>query len=105
MVLNCSGLLAISVIAKDYGKSAKWLNAHLHDKGIQFKQGGVWLLHQKYAECGYTCTKTNPISLPDGSQSSKVHTYWTQKGRLFIYDTLKSDGILPLIENKETKTA
>lgn len=109
VILNCSGLLAISVIAKDYGKSAKWLNAYLHDKGVQFKQGDIWLLYQKYAECGYTCTKTKPISLPDGSQSSKVHTYWTQKGRLFIYDTLKSDEVLPFIENsdsnsKETKT-
>lgn len=102
VVLNCPGLLAVSVIAKDYGKSAKWLNAYLHKKGIQYKQGKTWLLYQKYAECGYTCTKTSTVPASDGTQHTKVHTYWTQKGRLFIYDTLKSDGILPLIEYKQS---
>jgi len=102
VVLNCPGLLAVSVIAKDYGKSAKWLNAYLHKKGIQYKQGKTWLLYQKYAECGYTCTKTSTVLASDGTQHTKVHTYWTQKGRLFIYDTLKSDGILPLIEYKQS---
>lgn len=102
VVLNCPGLLSVSVIAKDYGKSAKWLNAYLHKKGIQYKQGKTWLLYQKYAECGYTCTKTSTVPASDGTQHTKVHTYWTQKGRLFIYDILKSDGILPLIEYKQS---
>lgn len=95
VVLQCKDLIATSVIAKDYGKSARWLNSYLHDKGVQFKQGGIWLLYQKYAENGYTSTKT---CTPDGCEHAKVHTYWTQKGRLFIYDLLKADGILPLIE-------
>lgn len=98
LVLNCPDLLSTSVIAKDYGKSAKWLNAYLHEHGIQFKQGGIWLLYQKYAERGYTSTKTHNINGTDGQQHPKVHTYWTQKGRLFIYDLLKSDGIYPIVE-------
>ena len=101
IVLNCKDLVSISVIAKDFGKTAIWLNQYLHDKGIQYKQGGkngIWLLYQKYAEQGYTGTKTNPYNGVDGLQHTRVHTYWTQKGRLFIYDMLKADGILPKIE-------
>lgn len=98
VVLNCKDLVAISVIAKDYGWSAKKMNKHLHKKGVQFKQGDIWLLYQDYAELGYTSTKTHFYNGNDGTIHTKPHTYWTQKGRLFIYDLLKSDDIVPLIE-------
>ena len=98
VVLNCPDLISTSKIAKDYGKSAIWLNRYLHDKGVQYKQGDIWLLYQKYAQQGYTSTKTHNYNGDDGMQHSKVHTYWTQKGRLFIYDLLKNDGILPIVE-------
>lgn len=101
LVLNCKDLISISVIAKDYGKSAKWLNNFLHERKIQYKQGKIWLLNQKYAENGYTSTKTHTVNGNDGEPHPKVHTYWTQKGRLFIYDLLKTNGILPLIEREE----
>lgn len=101
VVLQTTDALSASEIAKDYGKSAKWLNNLLHEKGIQFKQGGIWLLYQKYAEQGYTRSKTHTYSGDDGKQHSKLHTYWTQKGRLFIYDLLKRDDILPLMEQPD----
>lgn len=98
VVLNCKDLLSITSIAKDYGKSGVWLNRYLHQNGVQYKQGQNWLLYQKYAEKGYTSTKTQTFNGVDGQQHTKVHTYWTQKGRLFIYDLLKTNGLLPLIE-------
>lgn len=101
VVLNCKDLVAISVIAKDYGWSARKMNAYLKEKGIQFRQGAIWLLYQKYAELGYTSTKTHPYNGKDGTIHTKPHTYWTQKGRLFIYDLLKVDGILPMMEREE----
>ena len=102
IVLNCKDLIPISVIAKDYGKSAKWLNDFLNEQRVQYRQGKkIWLLHQKYADKGYTSTKTHTVIGEDGEVHPKVHTYWTQKGRLFIYDLLKSKGILPLIECEE----
>lgn len=98
LILNCKDLVSIGKIAKDYGKSAQWLNTLLHDKGIQYKQGNIWLLYQKYAEKGYTSTKTHNYIDDKGAAHSKIHTFWTQKGRLFIYGLLKNDGILPTME-------
>ena len=100
LILQCPDLMPITTIAKDYGWSAKRLNAYLHEQGIQFKQSGIWLLYQQYAEQGYTSTKTHNYAGEDGTQHAKPHTYWTQKGRLFLYDFLKARGILPLIEQE-----
>ena len=98
VVLNCKDLVSISVIAKDYGWSAKRMNDYLHEKGVQYRQGKIWLLYQKYAERGYTNTKTHSYPGSDGELHTSVHTYWTQAGRLFIYGLLKDDGIFPVME-------
>lgn len=99
VVLNCKDLISIGKIAKDYGWSAQKLNEYLHQHGVQYKQGKTWLLYQKYAGMGYTSTKTHTYHGDDGTEhAADPHTYWTQKGRLFIYDLLKSDDIYPLIE-------
>lgn len=97
LVLQNKSLLSVSKIAKDYGMSATTFNKKLNELGIQYKQGGVWLLYAKYQDKGYTQTTTHVID----TEKSNVHTKWTQKGRLFIYEILKSNGILPLIENEE----
>lgn len=100
VVLNCKDLVAISVIAKDYGWSANRMNRYLSENGVQYKQGKIWLLYQKYAEKGYTSTKTFSTPGSDGDLHNHVHTYWTQAGRLFIYGMLKAEGIVPLIEQE-----
>ena len=100
IVLNCKDVVPITYIAKDYGKSAMWLNQFLKDKGIQYKSGDIWLLYQKYAELGLTKSKTSTFEDKNGNKHTKMHTYWTQKGRLFIYDLLKQDNIFPLIEQE-----
>lgn len=100
VVLNCKDLVAISVIAKDYGWSANRMNRYLSENGVQYKQGKIWLLYQKYAEKGYTSTKTFSTPGSDGDLHNHVHTYWTQAGRLFIYGMLKAEGIVPLMEQE-----
>lgn len=102
IVLNSAGVMPISTIAKDYGKSAIWLNKWLHEHSVQFKQGDMWLLYQKYADRGYVQSKTYTVDNGNGNTIAKPRTCWTQKGRLFIYDLLKSEGILPLIEQDTT---
>lgn len=94
LVLQCKNLLSMTEIAKDYGMSAKGMNKLLHDLGIQYKQSGIWFLYSKYQSNGYTQTKTQNYSKPDGSQGVTTHTYWTQKGRLFLYELLKANEIL-----------
>lgn len=98
MVLKCKDAVNISVIAKDYGWSAQRMNEYLHKKGVQYKQSDIWLLYQKHAGCGYTKTNTHVYEDSCGREHTKVHTKWTQKGRLFIYEMLKADGIYPQIE-------
>ena len=98
VVLKCRDAVNISVIAKDYGWSAMRMNEYLHEKGIQFKQVDIWLLYQKHAPNGYTKTNTHIYEDSKGIQHTKVHTKWTQKGRLFIYEQLKADGVYPQIE-------
>lgn len=98
LILQCKDLLSVTEIAKDYGMSAKGMNKKLHELGVQYNQSGVWFLYAKYQSEGYTQTKTQNYNKPDGSQGARTHMYWTQKGRLFLYDFLKSKGILPLIE-------
>ena len=98
LILQCKDLLSVTEIAKDYGMSATGFNKMLYEFGIQYKQSGVWFLYAKYQSDGYTQTKTQNYPKPDGTQGSRTHMYWTQKGRLFLYDFLKSKEILPLIE-------
>ena len=97
VILQCKDLVTITVIAKDYGKSGVFMNELLHKLGVQYKESGIWFLYQKYAECGYTRTKTFNV----GDNNAKTHTYWTQKGRLFIYNLLKENGYLPIMEDRD----
>ncbi|MGG5343997.1 phage regulatory protein/antirepressor Ant [Enterococcus sp. AZ192] len=98
LILQNDSLISITGIAKDYGWSAKKMNEFLHQLGVQFKQSKTWLLYQKYADKGYTQSKTSVVN---GGKNTVMHTYWTQKGRLFIYDLLKKEGYLPIIEREK----
>ena len=96
LILQNNTLMSVTQIAKDYGMSAKKMNSLLHELGVQYKQGGIWFLYEKYQCDGYTQSKTFPTA--DGE--NRFHTYWTQKGRLFIYHLLKNQGVLPVIEQE-----
>lgn len=97
-ILQCKDAVSISKISKDYGMSAIAMNRLLNELGVQYKQGDMWLLYYKYQDKGYTQSKTHNYDRGDGTQGVAMSTYWTQKGRLFIYDLLKNSGVTPLIE-------
>lgn len=80
-VLQSPDPVKISIIAKDYGYSAKNFNQLLKDLKVQYKQGNIWLLYQKYAGNGYTQTKTHAYDdQVHGCTGTSCWTYWTQKG-------------------------
>lgn len=97
-ILNNKSLVTVGQIAKDYGMSAQALNKLLHDLKVQYKQSGQWLLYSNIQDKGYTHSSTTEIEHKDGSTSVRMNTKWTQKGRLFIYELLKDNDILPTIE-------
>lgn len=99
-ILKNKGLVNIGQIAKDYGMTANALNKKLHELKVQYKQGEQWLLYRAYHDKGYTHSSTIDIMRSDGRPDVKMNTKWTQKGRLFIYDLLKREGILPMIERE-----
>lgn len=97
IVLQSDSLLSATEIAKDYGLSAKRLNQILRDEKIQFHRAGRWFLYADYAQRGFAQSKTHEYA----PGKMRTHMYWTQAGRLFIYDLLKNRcGILPVIERE-----
>ena len=90
----------ITSTAQDYGMSAKAFNKLLFDLGIQHKVAGQWVLYRQYLDKGYVNSEPVSITHSDGTQTVKYISKWTQRGRYFLYEFLKSKDILPLIERK-----
>ena len=99
-ILQNKSTVTITSIAKDYGMSGIEMNQLLHEYGIQYKQSQQWFLYAPYQGKGYVQGKTHKFYHNDGTPGSQINTEWTQKGRKFIYDTLKEHGKLPLIERE-----
>lgn len=96
-ILESKSTVTTTQIAQDYGMSAKKFNIELRNLKIQRKVGGQWILYAPYNTMGYVHSET---FIPECSTTGKVvmTTKWTQRGRLFLYDILKKNGVLPLIE-------
>ena len=101
LILKGKELVTITQIAKDYGMSAVKFNVILHNHRIQYLMNGQWLLYSEYHSKGYTSSISVPITRTDGRREVSMHTQWTQKGRMFLYNFLKEKGILPMIERND----
>lgn len=91
ILADSNSTMSVSQIAKDYGLSAVRLNEILHEEKVQYKTGGVWLLYANHVTKGYTKSKTW-----EKNGKSGIHTYFTQRGRVFIHNLLEGLGIVAL---------
>ena len=96
-VLQSPDLLNINQIAQDYGISAQCLNSLLRQHEIQYKSNKQWILYAKYKDKGYVHSTTHILD----NGIVVMHTQWTQKGRLFLYEQLKSWGFYPIMEQQD----
>ncbi|MDE6724060.1 MAG: phage antirepressor KilAC domain-containing protein [Ruminiclostridium sp.] len=95
-ILNSTNNVPVTQIAKDYGMSAIGFNKMLHEYGIQYPIRNSWVLYAEYANLGYTQSKTYKYA----ENKAAMHTCWTQKGRLFLYEFLRERGVLPMCEKE-----
>ncbi|AKG66973.1 phage antirepressor KilAC domain-containing protein [Lactobacillus helveticus] len=101
VILGTPDALAISQIAADYGYGAVSFNRLLHKVGIQHRVNGQWILYRAYMGKNYVTTKPFVYKDHKGNDRTSLSTYWTQAGRKLIYDVLKDNDILPLIERDD----
>ena len=105
IILSSTQTVTITQIAQDYGMSPIGMNQLLFKLHIQHKVGGQWILYIPYLNKGYVQSFSSYFVKENGEVQVKLHTRWTQQGRLFLYQELKSAGYLPMIEQNKTEIA
>lgn len=100
-ILNNPGLTPVTAITKNYGMGAPTFNKLLHNLGVQYNQSGVWFLYSKHQDKGYTHTEPFDYVDSNGRSQVKVRTKWTTKGHIFLYQLLKRNDVLPMIEQEQ----
>lgn len=98
LILSSTSTMTITQIAQDYGMSGQRMNKLLHGLRIQYKVGEQWILYAEYKDKCYVSSETIHFMTNEGVPCTALNTKWTQKGRLFLYDILKKEGILPKME-------
>lgn len=98
LILESPDDILTTQIAQDYGYSAVSFNRILHDLRIQRKVNKQWVLYSKYMGKGYIGSRTSDFVDSKGIARTSITTTWKQKGRKFLYEVLKKNGYLPLVE-------
>ena len=101
LILESPDDILTTQIAHDYGYSAVSFNRILHDLRIQRKVNKQWVLYSKYMGKGYIGSRTSGFVDSKGIARTSITTTWKQKGRKFLYEVLKKNGYLPLVEQDE----
>jgi len=97
LILSGNSVATLQDIAKDYGRREWFLKTVLCCEHVLKKYGTNVLISEEYANLGYTHT----VYSQTGEAAKSVNTFWTKKGRIFLYHLFKFHGILPVIEGYE----
>lgn len=101
LILESPDDILITQIAQDYGFSAVKFNRILNELRIQRKVNKQWVLYSRYMGKGYIGSRTQNYVDSKGQERTSITTTWKQKGRKFLYETLKKHGYLPLVEQDD----
>ena len=92
-VLDSTGLISTTIIAKDLGMSAESLNKKLNQMGVIFKQNGTWVPYSRFQDKGFCKSKTFPYTDQNGKQQTSIRFYWTEAGRQYIFKVLRPEPV------------
>jgi phage antirepressor YoqD-like protein len=99
LAMDSSNVVPITVIAKNFGMTANYLHSILSNAEIIYRVGDTWVLHKDYQNQGFTASKSRvTLTDIDGTvhENCEIATYWTERGRAFIYNNLMARGYKPL---------
>ena len=96
---NTNGV-PLTVIAKDFGMSANELHSVLSILGVIYRVQNTWVVKKEYQDQGFTASKTR-ITITDNKtgnihENAEIATYWTERGKAFIYNKLMAYGYKPI---------
>ena len=89
-VLSSKSDFTTTTIAKELGMTAQALNKILLREKIIFWLDDHYVLYAYYDNRGYTSTRTGSYVDLNGNTKTAINTTWTEKGRRFIHDLIKS---------------
>lgn len=101
IILESEDTVTVSQIAQDYGMTARQFNKLLNELKVQYKVNKQWILTKQYKGKGYVKSKTFEVPKANGGTKVVMDTRWTQKGRIMLYDLLKSEGYYPQVDLEE----
>lgn len=84
-------------IAQDFGMSAKAMNKKLHELGVHYKQGKIWMLYVQHRNKGFTKQITMMRN-----EKPVTHTVWTERGRAFIHVNINPEMRMSIAKKNET---
>ncbi|SPC35354.1 BRO-like protein (fragment) [Pseudolactococcus piscium] len=101
LILESPDDMLTTQIAQDYGYSAVVFNRILHSLRIQREVNKQWVLYSKNMGKGYIGSRTQDFIDSSGTARTSITTTWKQMGCKFLYETLKKDGYLPIVEQDD----